>query len=181
VPTDKNQFITGLVTDHGTALESFLTQKLGNREDAAELAQEAFVRLHRLENPQGLDNARAYFYRVAGNLAVDHLRRRLHCRFLATEMREAGETGTLGANTAAASPEQVLASRQRLHAINRAVDALPFRVKQAFLLHRLNGMPYSAIAEQLQVSVSSVEKYILQALRYCRAALEALDVPARVD
>lgn len=170
------------MADHRVALEHFLAQKLGSPEDAAELAQEAFIRLHRLENPEGLGNARAYLYQVAGNLAVDHLRRRrLHFRFLASESRETGETDNRDANAAAVSPEQVLAARQRLEAINRAVDSLPFRVKQAFLLHRFNALPYSAIAEQLQVSVSSVEKYILHALRQCRDALEELDAPAAVS
>ena len=74
-------------------------------------------------------------------------------------------------NATAASPEQILAARQKLATIYSAVDELPFRVKQAFLLHRHSGMPYNAIAAQMEVSVSSVEKYILQALKHCRAKL----------
>jgi len=61
---------------------------------------------------------------------------------------------------------------------------MPFKVKQAFLLHRQSGLPYSAIAEQMQVSVSSVEKYILQALKQCRetlAAIEASEEPDRKE
>ena len=84
--SDKDQFIARLVAEHGQTLEKFLARKLDNPEDAAELAQEAFIRLHRLEQPQELDNARAFLFQVASNLAVDQLRRRqLHFRFLRAE------------------------------------------------------------------------------------------------
>lgn len=171
--SEKDQFIASLVAQHSVPLERYLARKLDSPEDAAELAQEAFMRLHRLDQPENLDNARAFLFQVATNLALDQLRRRqLHFKFLRAEksMAEDGELPDL--NAAGASPEQILSARQRLNSIQDAVDELPFKVKQAFLLHRQNGMPYSAIAEQMQVSVSSVEKYILQALKHCRSRLD---------
>lgn len=173
---DKDQFIAELVAEHGVLLERYLARKLDSPEDAAELAQEAYIRLHRLEQPENLDNARAFLFQVATNLAVDQLRRRqLHFRFLRSEKNQAEDGEPADINAAGASPEQILAAREKLAAIEQAVEELPFKAKQAFLLHRQSGMPYSAIAEQMQVSVSSVEKYILQALRHCRAALAARD------
>ena len=173
---EKDQFIAYLVTEHGVALEKYLARKLDNPDDAAELAQEAFIRLHRLEQPENLDNARAFLFQVATNLAVDQLRRRqLHFRFLKAEKNLAQDGEPPDLNAAGASPEQILRARERLKAIQDAVDELPFKVKQAFLLHRQSGLPYSVIAEQMQVSVSSVEKYILQALKHCRARLSATD------
>ena len=53
------------------------------------------------------------------------------------------------------------------------MDALPERCRQAFLLHRVSGLSYNDIARELGVSVSSVEKYILQALKHCRRELSA--------
>ena len=172
----KDQFIASLVTEHSIALEKYLARKLDNREEAAELAQEAYMRLHRLEQPEELDNARAFLFQVATNLALDQLRRRqLHFKFLRSEksLFQDGEPTDL--NAAGASPEQILGARERLRAIEKAIDELPFKVKQAFLLHRQSGMPYSAIAEQMQVSVSSVEKYILQALTHCRKRLSSAE------
>lgn len=174
--SDKDQFIADLVNEHSLPLEKYLARKLDNPEDAAELAQEAFLRLHRLEHPENLDNARAFLFQVATNLAVDQLRRRqLHFRFLRSEKSFAEEGEPPDLNAAGASPEQILGAREKLHAIQAAVDELPFKVRQAFLLHRQSGLPYSAIAEQMQVSVSSVEKYILQALKHCRQRLAARD------
>jgi RNA polymerase sigma-70 factor (ECF subfamily) len=172
VASDKDQFIADLVTEHGRTLEKFLARKLDNPEDAAELAQEAFMRLHRLEHPESLDNARAFLFQVASNLAVDQLRRRqLHFRFLRAEKSLVEEGEPPDINAAGASPEQIIDAQERLRNIRSAIDELPFKVKQAFLLHRQNGMSYSDIAEQMQVSVSSVEKYILQALQHFRQRL----------
>ena len=93
------------------------------------------------------------------------------------------ESGEPGDSTGtSASPEQIVSARERLAAIYEAVDELPFRVKQAFLLHRRSGLTYGEIADQLGVSVSSVEKYILQALQHCRDRLtERVAKPGPID
>ena len=175
---DKNRFLATMVDEHGTALEKYLSRKLDSPDDAAEVAQEAYLRLHRLEAPQELDNARAFLFQVATNLAVDQLRRRsLHFRFLKTEKAYSVEGEPQDLNAATASPDQIIGARQKLRAIYRAVDDMPVKVKQAFLLHRRSGMSYNDIAEEMQVSVSSVEKYILQALKLCRGRLSAAFPP----
>lgn len=169
---DKNNFLASMVAQHGAALEKFLSRKLDNPEDAAEVAQDAFLRLHRMEEPEQLDNARAFLFQVASNLAIDQLRRRtLHFRFLKAEKSLAEADDALDGNAAGVSPEQILDAREKLTDIYQAVEELPFKVKQAFLLHRHRGMSYQAIASEMGVSVSSVEKYILEALRHCRKRL----------
>ena len=170
----KAKFIAELTTLYGAPLERYLTRKLDNPADAAEVAQEAFIRIYRLEHPEQLDNARAFLFQVASNLAVDQLRRRtLHYRFLRAESPDHAEGETPDGSADTASPEQILGSREKLDRIYRAVDELPEKCRQAFLLHRTSGLSYSDIARELGVSVSSVEKYILQALKHCRAALAA--------
>jgi RNA polymerase sigma factor (sigma-70 family) len=167
---DKSRFIQALIEHYGPGLERFLTRKLDNPADAAEVAQEAFLRIYRLEHPEQLDNARAFLFQVASNLAVDQLRRRsLHLRFLRAESREQGELESDIYNSA--SPEQIMAAKEKLARIYGAIEKLPEKCRQAFLLHRNSGMSYSEIAHELGVSVSSVEKYVLQALKQCRAEL----------
>lgn len=176
--TAKDQFLAELVSEHGLALEKYLARKLDSPEDAAEVAQEAFLRLHRLEEPETLDNARAFLFQVATNLALDQLRRRkLQFRLLKMERSqvEAGEQQDI--NASGVSPEQILGAQEKLRVIYSAVDELPLKVKQAFLLHRRSGLSYSDIAQDMGVSVSSVEKYILQALKHCRKRLAAYFPP----
>ncbi|MEP5765761.1 MAG: RNA polymerase sigma factor [Halieaceae bacterium] len=171
---EKARFLSQLAAQYGPALERYLARKLDNPADAAEVAQEAYIRIYRLEHPEQLDNARAFLFQVASNLAIDQLRRRsLHFRFLKAETRELGEGDIPEAVANVASPEQILAGKEKLARILAAVDKLPDKCRQAFLLHRNSGMSYSNIAHELGVSVSSVEKYILQALKACRQELAA--------
>lgn len=179
---ERNDFLSGLVAHHGDALEKYLARKLDNPEDAAEVAQEAYLRLQRIEQPQMLDNARAFLFQVATNLAVDQLRRRqLHQRYLNSERNPLLEGELADPNGDGAPPEQILVAKEKLNAIYAAVEELPFKTRQAFLMHRRNGLSYSEIAHQLDVSVSSVEKYILHALRHCREALAAHYPPEETD
>ena len=169
---DKARFLAELAERYGPSLERFLARKLDNPADAAEVAQETFLRLYRLDHPDQLDNARAFLFQVASNLAVDQLRRRqLHFRFLKAETRSLDESDPREGVADNASPEQIISDREKLARIYAAVDTLPDKCRQAFLLHRSAGLSYGDIARELDVSVSSVEKYILQALKACRAAL----------
>jgi RNA polymerase sigma factor (sigma-70 family) len=171
---EREDFLSGLVAHHGDALKKYLARKLDNPEDAAEVAQEAYLRLQRIEQPQTLDNARAFLFQVATNLAVDQLRRRqLHQRYLSSERNPLLEGELPDPNGDGAPPEQILVAKEKLNAIYAAIEELPFKTRQAFLMHRRNGLSYSEIAHQLDVSVSSVEKYILHALRHCRERLAA--------
>ena len=163
------ELLETLVTSQRSALVRFLSRKLGSVDDAHEIAQDAFMRLHRLEHADDLDNARAYLFQVASNMATDQLRRRkLHARYLADEgARLQDETEHQDPGT----PEDLVAARQQLGLVYRAIESLPLRCRQALMLHRVRGLSYAEIAREMGVSVSSVEKYILEALKLCREHL----------
>ena len=163
------ELLETLVTSQRNALVRFLSRKLGSIDDAHEIAQDAFMRLHRLEHADDLDNARAYLFQVASNMAIDQLRRRrLHARYLEDEgARLHDDTGHQDHGT----PEALVAARQQLGLVYRANESLPLRCRQALMLHRVRGLSYAEIAREMGVSVSSVEKYILEALKHCREHL----------
>ena len=69
------------------------------------------------------------------------------------------------------SPDQLLEAQQKSADIYNVIEAMPTKVRQAFLLSRTRNMPYGEIVKLMGVSVSSVEKYILEALKQCRQAL----------
>lgn len=172
----KKSFLERLVQENNSALLRFLTRKVNNREEAAEIAQEAYLRLYQLEAPEELDSARAFLYQTAANMAIDQLRRKtVHQKFLRGERdADSGEFAD-ERHSDQESPQRIAEAQERVRIIYQAIDELPFKCKQAFLMHRNKGMTYSEIAELLGISVSSVEKYILQALRQCRDRLNESD------
>ena len=70
-------------------------------------------------------------------------------------------------------------AKETLSFIYQALSDLPQNQRQAFILNRAKGMTYSEIAAQMGVSVSSVEKYILEALKHLRGALAQIEEPTK--
>jgi len=151
----------------------FLTRRIGNVERAADVAQDTYLRLAALPAANAdIQSPRAYVYRVAGNLAIDRLRRegRLGSNF--TFVEAVDETVA----DPAPSPEATLLARERLRQLDAALDELPPKARLALLLNRIDGLTFAEIALRLGVSESMVAKYIGRALRHCRDRIRQHDL-----
>lgn len=166
------QRIEKLIKEHGATLVRFLTRRLNNREDAEDIAQNTFMRLYTLDNPDEVENPRAFLFQVAANLSVDQLRRKVRMNnYLDGERARVDSDEATGQIAGEHSPEELMEARERVQRIYDVIEAMPSNIRQAFLLNRNKGMSYSDIAKLMNVSVSSVEKYMLEALKQCRRAL----------
>jgi RNA polymerase sigma-70 factor (ECF subfamily) len=161
------QSLALLYADHHGWLRGWLQRKLGDAADAADLAQDTFLRLlcapeHTPERQSAwqLREARAYLTVVAKRLMVNlHRRRSLEAAYLEAlaQLPEA----------AAPSPEQRLLILETLNELDALLDALPAKVRSAFLLAQLEGLGYAEIATRLAVSERSVKRYMVQAMAHC--------------
>ncbi len=154
-----------LYTDHHGWLNGWLRKKLGNSFDAADLAQDAFVRVlrHRRELP-AVREPRAYLVTIAGRLLLNHYRR----RSLERAYEEA--LAALPPERAPA-PEQRLLILETLDHVDALLAALPAKTRTAFLLAQVDRLPQAAIAERLQLSVRTVQRHILRAYEQCILAM----------
>ncbi|GEQ99317.1 ECF sigma factor [Iodidimonas gelatinilytica] len=139
---------------------------LNNQQDAEDVTQDAYVRFLRIRDPGPIGNLAAFIGKSARNLAIDKLRHRKRRAHVEPDMGDASPDDLMAGPDA--DPERSLAARQQLDAVRDAINALPPRCRQAFILHRFHGLSYDAIATELGVSKSSVEKYIIRALTACR-------------
>lgn len=148
-------------------LVRFLTRRLGDGGQALDVAQDTFIRLAASPDP-GLEvrNGRAYVFRVAGNIAVDHRRRDRR-----RGMMEGAEEEGLGVPDTAPSAETRLTDRRSLAALDAAMAELPPKARHALLLSRVEGLSHAEIAARLGVSESMIAKYLAQALKHCRTRL----------
>lgn len=161
--------LENLYRAHHGWIRQWLQRKLGNAHDAAELAQDVFVRL--LSKPRSFndaEHAKAYLGRMSRNACVDFWRRR---RIEQAYME-----------VLAAQPEQLLPSLEHqaiiletLAQLQAMIDRMPKRVAQAFCLAQLQGMKQREIAEQLKVSERSVSNYLTQAMYQCLVLEVELD------
>lgn len=164
-----------LIDELGTPLVRYLSKKVRNNEDANDLAQEAFLRMHRFQQSSELDNARAFLFRTANNLVIDQIRRdKVHDKYLSSEMLP--EQSDENEDKFAPSAERTASAAQELDKIYQVVDKMPVKVKRAFLLHRGKDMSYSEIAAEMDVSTSMVEKYISGALKLLRKEMKSSEL-----
>jgi RNA polymerase sigma factor (sigma-70 family) len=162
------QEVERLFRDHNDSLIRFLTLRLQSRQEAREVAQEAYVRLLQLERADVASFVRAYLFRIAGNLAIDRLRRRAtESRFQEPELFDDFFEKPL-------NPETVALERERMEQIRGFLSELPETVRDAFLMFRMEDMDQESIARRLGVTDRMVRNHITRALMYCRLRLEGV-------
>ncbi|GAA5237095.1 sigma-70 family RNA polymerase sigma factor [Verticiella sediminum] len=154
--------IEGMYREHHGWLHEWLRRRLGNRDRAADLAHDTFVRiLDRRERLYVLE-ARRLLATVAKGLLIDHYRR------AALEQAWLDALAVLPP-THAPSPEARVAALQLLAELDRALATIPLRARRTFLMAQLEGLGYAAIAERHGVSVRSVQNDMTLAWRACYA------------
>lgn len=138
----------------------FLSFKLGCAETAEDLCQETYLRIVNYPKAESVENPRAFCFHIANNLALDHLRKRAyHDKFTSGEIDH--ET------TASPAQEPALAVHaiKQLERLELLIKELPPIRRQVFLLSRVEGLNYKAIALKLGISERTVENHVYKALK----------------
>jgi RNA polymerase sigma-70 factor (ECF subfamily) len=165
---DRQDFVTEIATKHGKRLRRYLAARLRNSADVADLEQEVFLRLLRVNRHESIRNPEAYVMTVAGHVLHQHALRRVvtpessSALDVLVDLQAAIETD-LGAQ---------LDAQRHLQALDRTLERLTPNVHATFVLHRRDGMTLEEIAERLGVSRSMVKKYLAKALLQCGGQLE---------
>lgn len=174
-PADDTQqraeLVTRLFREHNEALIRFLALRLRSQQEAKEVAQEAYVRLLKLDQPGAVSFLRAFLFKTAANLAVDRIRHEQTTRRVKRETRFLDELITQP------TPEQSASGQQELLLVERLIDELPPKCRRAFLLHKVYGLDFPDIAKQMGLGERMVRTYVVRAVLYCRAGLDV----ARAD
>lgn len=164
--------IDRLYLDCRRTLHPVLTRRLGSRAEADDVLQEAFLRFLGTYVGRSIANPLGLLARIATNIVRDGARKASVRRRLLEES-DALPCGGLSPPT----PESELSGRQDLQRLKDAIDALPPRCREVFLLHRLEGLPHSEVAKILGISRSAVEKHMIRAQGQLRALLDPTGLP----
>jgi RNA polymerase sigma-70 factor (ECF subfamily) len=129
-----------------------------SHDQAEDFLQSAFVRLAEYRKTNVVENEAGFLVRAATNIALDEARR------VKTRSEAGGPVDQL-LHISDDQPlqDEVVLARERLARAREALDRLPERTREVFLMHRFSDMRYCDIAARIGISVSAVEKHIAKA------------------
>jgi RNA polymerase sigma-70 factor, ECF subfamily len=168
--------LNAIMERHGERLFHYLLRQLDNETDAAEVAQEAFVRVYlNRARYQPSQKFSTWLYTIATNLVRDRFRWRQ--RHPQVSLDAEGEESTAIKDVlpdGSVSPSEQLDIYERAHAVRGAVQALPEDLRTAVVLFEYEGLPQAQIAAVMNCSVKAVETRLYRARARLRQRLQRL-------
>jgi len=153
-----------LYAEHNSWLKGWIYRRLGCTSQAADLAQDTFLRILSSQRKTGerlnLDSPRAYLATVGQRLICDYFRRHSLERAYLDMLATLPETFSL-------SPEEQWELRETLYQLDALLDRLKPVVRTVFLLAQLDGLTYLQIARQLGIGERSVKRHMATAFEAC--------------
>jgi RNA polymerase sigma-70 factor (ECF subfamily) len=146
---------------------------LRNREDAAEVAQEAMVKaLARIGSYDATRPFSPWVYRIARNLCIDRHRRR-RPSYEIDEERDAAPVAHEGTNVFARPPDALVHQHRLNEALDEALEGLGAIYREIIVLYHYDHMTYSEIAVHLDIPEGTVMNRLFRARKKMQAALVA--------
>jgi RNA polymerase sigma-70 factor (ECF subfamily) len=165
-----------LVMKFRRPLVGFMFRMARNQAVAEELAQEVFLRVYRSRDTYAAEaKFSTWLYRIATNLALNHIRDTRHERAEVTASIDEPdeETGrTLDVADAHPTAEQEMLQAERVRQIRAQVDSLPERQRLAVVMHKYQGLDYKEIGKVLKLSESATKSLLFRAYEALREKLK---------
>jgi RNA polymerase sigma-70 factor (ECF subfamily) len=159
-------------------------QMTGNREDAQDMAQEAFLKAYNsLPSFRGDSKFSSWLYRIVSNVCLDFKRRQSrHPSSSLTVEDDEGESLQLDIADESQSPEALLERKLTREAVRRGLASLPDEQRQILLLREIQGLSYDEIAEAMDLEPGTVKSRIFRARKkLCAFLLQDGNIPDSIS
>ena len=158
---ERQRWFVRNVLPHEPALRGWLSRSTPAGVDPEDVIQEAYTILAELETVETIRYPRAYLFQVARSVIMRQVRR---ARIVS--IHAVGDLERLEHPDDAASPEQHALDRDELRQLSRAIAAMPAKVREAFVLRRVDGLSQRQIAERMRISENTVETHISRGVSF---------------
>ncbi|NUM52822.1 MAG: sigma-70 family RNA polymerase sigma factor [Candidatus Hydrogenedentes bacterium] len=143
---------------------------LRNREEAWDISQEVFIKTHRsLARFRGDSSFKTWLMRITANQCKDYLKKR---RLDAVPFNDAIETHD--APSVVPGPDASVEAKELGAAITKALEALPFKHRTAFVLREFDGLSYEEMAHVMNCNIGTVMSRLHHARRKLQASLKRM-------
>ncbi|HCS28561.1 MAG TPA: hypothetical protein DIW43_13960 [Spongiibacteraceae bacterium] len=151
--------LANMYASYAAGLQRFIYGKLGCREAAADLTQDIFLRLCKLDGVERIEDTQPYLYRMARNMVVDYFRRYANER-ARCESRDVSDFVELGDESPNCEERAIV--DEQCSRLQRTVSTWPQLSRNVFTLRLVEGYKNREVANQLGVCLSTVEKRLSQ-------------------
>ena len=162
-----------LVVAHQNKVYSLCVHMLGSREEAEDLAQEAFLKAWRsLDTFHGESSFATWMHRLTTNICLDYLRRQTRRQNISVAVSLDDEEAVLPEPADRGSdPQQVLERHEKQRSLERHLREMPEHHRRALLMREVAGMSYQEIADAMQMDLGTVKSRIARAREALRKRL----------
>ncbi len=161
-----SQWFAAEVHPHEPALRGYLRGSFPAVRDVDDVVQESFLRIWRARAARPISSARGFLFQIARRLALDTVRRERHDFVGDVRDLPAGDVLHSDPGSAAAA-----VNLERVRLLTDAIEALPARCREVFVLRKLQALSQRETATRLGLSERTVEVQVARAMRRCEAYL----------
>jgi RNA polymerase sigma-70 factor (ECF subfamily) len=158
--------VSSAFMENSNLLKIFLRRFLSVQQDIEDVVQEAFLRAYQSEKKKNIEQPKAFLFRIAKNLALTKLTRK--SRQITDYIEESDPSVVIQSELTVENEVQAL---QTLGIYCEAIATLPEKCRHVYLMRKVHGLSHKEIAERLDLTVSSTEKYLHKGVMHCRAYL----------
>lgn len=150
-----------LVLDNQNRIYSLALRLMGDREEAADLAQEAFLKAWQgLPTFQGESSFSTWLYRLTSNVCIDALRRNRRRQAVAETVSLDDDDSWIEPADWEGDPQRLLERAELSRAVERGLEALPDHFRQVLVLRELSGLSYQEIGTAMELDLGTVKSRI---------------------
>lgn len=151
---------------HDLQLKAYLRGSFPSIRDVDDVAQESYLRVWKARASQTIRSAKGFLFQIARHVATDILR-----RDFASPIKGATEFTAFSVLDSKPDAAEVVCSREDIVFLADAIDALPPRCHEIFILRKIQRMPQKEIAALLGISVQTVRVQVTRGMRRCEKFL----------
>lgn len=160
----KEQVFQSVFRQYYALLRNFLIFKFGNVAQAEDMAQNAFVILWENCTKVSPDKAKSFVFTTAIRLSLNTIKHEK----IVIQYENKNAMSDINKET----PEFVFLQKEFNTQLHKAINALPEKQREVFLLNRIEKQTYKEIADALEISVKAVEKRMHLAMKFLKNTLQ---------
>lgn len=154
--------ITNSFLQNQSFLKQFVNRFFSNKEDVEDVIQETYLRAYVAGQKAEIAKPKSFLFTTAKNIALTKLTKK--SKQVTDFLEDYSQRNDLELEP---TPAEIVDAQQQLIIYCAAVRTLNGKCREAFLLKKVHGMTHKEIAQQMSLSLSSVEKYLHKAMILC--------------